>query len=251
METNEKSNENMAVSEGLAVNTGIKAGGIFLVIGIALIGFNLLMIKSTGRFFVKLTGLGFIAFYAGLGMLLAPGKKVFNSNTKGKEAVNDLVGETKGFSVVIWILYVIGGIAACIYTILCKYWQDILALFAATIAITAAFFVLKHIIFFFTNPAEKMQEQEDGKYAEGNGQSGSADSRSENSESAALLREVEAAIGYTRFNEGVAAEKRSDREAEQRRLDFEREREAERKRQDSRDRIEQEKRRTRSRGQSR
>ena len=91
----------------------------------------------------------------------------------------------------------------------------------------------------------------DGKYAEGNGQSGSADSRSENSESAALLREVEAAIGYTRFNEGVAAEKRSDREAEQRRLDFEREREAERKRQDSRDRIEQEKRRTRSRGQSR
>lgn len=166
METNEKSNENMAVSEGLAVNTGIKAGGIFLVIGIALIVFNLLMIKSTGRFFVKLTGLGFIAFYAGLGMLLAPGKKVFNSNTKGKEAVNDLVGETKGFSVVIWILYVIGGIAACIYTILCKYWQDILALFAATIAITAAFFVLKHIIFFFTNPAEKMQEQEDGKYAE-------------------------------------------------------------------------------------
>ena len=91
----------------------------------------------------------------------------------------------------------------------------------------------------------------DGKYAEGNGQSGSADSRSENSESAALLREVEAAIGYTRFNEGVAAEKRSDREAEQRRPDFEREREAERKRQDSRDRIEQEKRRTRSRGQSR
>ena len=91
----------------------------------------------------------------------------------------------------------------------------------------------------------------DGKHAGGNGQSGSANSRSEISESATLLREVEAAIGYTRFNEGVAAEERSDREAEQRRLDLEREREAERKRQDARDRIEQEKRRTRSRGQSR
>ena len=91
----------------------------------------------------------------------------------------------------------------------------------------------------------------DGKHAERNGQSGSADSRTEISESAALLREVEAAIGYTRLNEGVAAEKRSDREAEQRRLDLEREREVERKRQDARDRIEQEKRRTRSRGQSR
>ena len=91
----------------------------------------------------------------------------------------------------------------------------------------------------------------DGKYAGGNGQSGSANSRSEISESAALLREVEAAIGCTRFNEGVAAEKRSDREAEQRRLDLEREREVERKRQDARERIEKEKRRTRSRGQSR
>ena len=77
------------------------------------------------------------------------------------------------------------------------------------------------------------------------------ESGTEETDTASLLREVEAAIGHTRFNEGIAAEKRSDREAEQRRLDFEREREAERKRQDSRDRIEQEKRRTRSRGQSR
>ena len=90
----------------------------------------------------------------------------------------------------------------------------------------------------------------DGKYAEGNGQSGSADSRSENSESAALLREVEAAIGYTRFNEGVAAEKRSDREAEQRRLDLERERESERKRQEERERVERNKKKIRRNGPS-
>ena len=90
----------------------------------------------------------------------------------------------------------------------------------------------------------------DGKYAEGNGQSGSADSRSENSESAALLREVEAAIGYTRFNEGVAAEKRSDREAEQRRLDLERERESERKRQEERERDERNKKKIRRNGPS-
>ena len=166
METNEKPNENLTVNEGLAVNTGIKAGGIFLIIGIALIAFNLLMIKTAGRFFVKLTGLGFIAFYVGLGMLLAPGKKVYNSDAKGKEAVSDLAGETKGFSVVIWFLYVIGGIAACIYTVICDYWEDILGLFAATIAITAAFFIIKHIIFFITNPSEKMQEEEDGRYAE-------------------------------------------------------------------------------------
>ena len=166
METNNNTNETVTVDEGLAVNTGIKAGGILLIIGIALIGFNLLMIKSSGRFFVKLTGLGFIAFYVGLGMFLAPGQKVFNSNAKGKEAINDLVSATKDFSVPIWILYLLGGIAACIYTIVCDYWEDILGLFALTVAITAAFFVIKHIIFLITNPAEKMQEKEDGKYAE-------------------------------------------------------------------------------------
>lgn len=91
----------------------------------------------------------------------------------------------------------------------------------------------------------------DGIHAGGDGQPISTDSRPKIRESETLRRKLEAAIDYTRLNEGIAAEKRSARETEQRRLDLERERDAERKRQEERDRIEQEKRRTRSRGHSR
>ena len=76
------------------------------------------------------------------------------------------------------------------------------------------------------------------------------ESGTEETDTAALLREVEAAIGYTRFNEGVAAEKRSNREAEQRRLDLERERESERKRQEERERVERNKKKIRRNGPS-
>ena len=69
-------------------------------------------------------------------------------------------------------------------------------------------------------------------------------------DTAALLREVEAAIGHTRLNEGIAAEKRSDRETELRRLNIEREREAERKRQEERERAERNKKKVRRSGPS-
>ena len=76
------------------------------------------------------------------------------------------------------------------------------------------------------------------------------ESGTEETDTAALLREVEAAISYTRLNEGIAAEKRSDREAEQCRLDLEREREAERKRQEERERDERNKKKIRRSGPS-
>lgn len=162
------SSENLETEENVKnyetkLNGGLKIGVSTMGIGLLFIIVNLIMIKSIGKYFVKLTGAGFIMFYAGLGVVLAPGNQTFKVSFNETSKINTLFSNAGGLTQFIWVFYAIGGIAACIYTILCKYWTDVAALFVGTIAFTSLLFVIKNIYFFITNPEEKISDDYDSQ----------------------------------------------------------------------------------------
>lgn len=145
-------------------NVGVKNGLICLLIGVVAIGFNLFMIETSGKYFVKLTALGFILFYVGLGMLLAPGKMEVEDDLTEKNNAKILFKKSSLLTKVIWIVYAIAGIAACIYTIMCEYWQDIIGLFELTVAVTALLFAIKYLYLFINNPNKKDVDEDYNDY---------------------------------------------------------------------------------------
>ena len=141
------------------INRGIKMGLLIAFIGLALIGINFLIISVYKKILGKITGLGFFLFYLGLGMLLAPGKNIYlYSYADEKKELGVLFKASNGITKFIWIFYGICGFAAFVFTLLNKYWENIFGLFHATFAVTAGLFVIKHIIFLITNPAEKQNQ---------------------------------------------------------------------------------------------
>lgn len=141
-------------------NQGVKSGVICLLVGLVAIGFNLFMIEASGKYFGKLTALGFILFYMGLGMLLAPGKMEVEDDLKEKSNTKIVFNKSGALTKVIWIVYMLAGIAACVYTIICKYWEDVIALFELTVSITALLFVIKYIYLFINNPNKKVVDED-------------------------------------------------------------------------------------------
>ncbi|MCR5063035.1 MAG: hypothetical protein K6A89_07080, partial [Treponema sp.] len=126
-------------------NQGVKSGLICLFVGLLVIAFNYIMIEASGKYFVKLTAVGFVLFYAGLGMLLAPGKMEVEDDVAEKNNIKIVFKKSGVLTKVIWIVYAIAGIAACIYSVVCKYWDDVIALFEFTVSFTALLFVIKYI----------------------------------------------------------------------------------------------------------
>lgn len=145
-------------------NQGVKSGLICLFVGLLVIAFNYIMIEASGKYFVKLTAMGFVLFYAGLGMLLAPGKMEVEDDVAEKNNIKIVFKKSGVLTKVIWIVYAIAGIAACIYSVVCKYWDDVIALFEFTVSFTALLFVIKYIFLFIKNPNKKNIDEDYNAY---------------------------------------------------------------------------------------
>lgn len=139
-------------------NLGLKKGGFYTLLGILLIGINLLMMQFLERYFPKIMGIGFVLFYWGLGILLAPGKRLIESDGSEKSDLKLLFHKSGGLTAIVWIVYIVAGIAACIYALLCKYWENLISLFSATIVITSSLFIIKFLYFFIKNPGQVIAE---------------------------------------------------------------------------------------------
>lgn len=170
------------MNKNYKVNSGLKYGGAAVLLGLVLIIVNFLMIQYSGKYLVKATGFGFIAFFAGLAMLLAPGKQVIEDTSASKlsSQVEDIFSKSSILTKIIWIVYALCGIAACIFCIVSEYWEDVLLLFIATFAFTSVLFVIKYIYFFFTNAGEQKDSIDDDY-----------DSKKTDSENLSDLEEIE------------------------------------------------------------
>ena len=179
------------MSKNFKVNQGLRLGGIATLLGIGLIIANFLMIHFSGKYFVKATGLGFVAFYAGLAMLLAPGKQVIEDTSSSKltSQIEDIFSNSGLLTKIIWIVYTLCGIAACIFCIVSRYWIDVLALFLATFAFTSLLFVIKYVFFFFANVSEQ-NKSENEDYS----------SKKTKDEEPSLLEEIEAIEKNNKFS---------------------------------------------------
>ncbi len=146
-------------------NLGLRCGLVCILVGIILIGFNLSLISGEGKYYPKLTALGFISLYWGLGVLLCPGLKSVENTTK-REALRDLFYESNAVTKIAWIVSIIAGIGACIYSIHTEYWDNIKKLFALTFAITSFLFIAKYVILFLKPPVDG-KENPDEQTADG------------------------------------------------------------------------------------